>query len=127
MTPTFNHNGVGAVYLSFLIDPAVKDRIKEGDAVKMTDSNTVGFQSKFGGAPIIGRVEHLEKKSNIAIVQVSGVVRFVTQTAQAVPEMMVGLAVQRDADGGVYIVGSQDGRGIVIAVDPMAHTVDVLL
>ncbi len=126
MNQKIDNNGIGALYATFYIDPSVEDRIKVGDAVTMAGNNTIEYSTR--DSPIIGRVEHLQINEKIATVQVSGVARF--RTVMTLPDQiqLPGMAIDGDGEGNVILVTPRKGgRGIVLSVDKVAHTVDVLL
>lgn len=122
MTRSVDNVGIGSLYATFAIDQTGEDydltADNEGQAVGLSGSNEIDLGSD--GDPFLGRLMSVQE--DIAVVQVTGVVR-VPYDDGAAPT--VGGTVELDGTGKVKT--STAGRGLVLAVDAVAETCDVLL
>ncbi len=122
MTRPIENIGVGSTYATFAIDTTGSDYDltvdNEGDAVALSADNEVDHGSD--GDPFLGQA--ISVQDDIAVVQVAGVVRVPYNNAAA-PTVGGKVVV----DGAGKVKDSATGRGLVLAVDATAETVDVLL
>jgi hypothetical protein len=121
MTRSVDNLGVGSVYATFDIDTTGSDydltTANEGEAVALSGNNETDRGAD--DDPLLGQL--ISVQTDIAVVQVAGVMR--VPFSGTTPS--VGDAVAVDGAGNVKTASG--GRGLVIAVDAGAGTVDLLL